>query len=64
VLKIAHCGNISDHLNSQAPLAALARKLDSVYHTQGIDVYYAADGYTISRAQIEGYIEKQHMVPG
>jgi len=55
---------LSDHLNSQAPLAALARKLDSVYHNQGIDVYYAADGYTKARAQIEGYIEKQHMVPG
>ena len=54
----------SDHLNSQAPLAALARKLDSMYHAQGIDVYYAADGYVKARTQIEGYIEKQQMVPG
>jgi creatinine amidohydrolase/Fe(II)-dependent formamide hydrolase-like protein len=55
---------LSDHFNSQPPLAALARKLDSVYHTQGIDVYYAADGYTNARAQIEEYIEKQQIVPG
>ena len=55
---------LSDHLNSQAPLAALARKLDSIYHAQGIDLYYAADGYVKARAQIEGDIEKQHMVPG
>jgi creatinine amidohydrolase len=55
---------LSDHFNSQAPLAALARKLDSMYHAQGIDVYYAADGYVKARAQIEAYIEKQHIVPG
>ena len=55
---------LSDHFNSQPPLAALARKLDSVYRRKGIDVYYAADGYTKARAQIEEYIEKQHIVPG
>ena len=55
---------LSDHFNSQPPLAALARKLDTMYHAQGIDVYYAADGYTKARVQIEEYIEKQHIVPG
>ena len=55
---------LSDHFNSQPPLAALAKKLDSAYRTHGVDVYYAADGYTKARAQIEAYLEKQQIVPG
>ena len=55
---------ISDHFNSQKPLAELAKELDNRYRSQGIDIYYAADGYTKARKEIEDYIEKQNIVPG
>lgn len=55
---------LSDHFNSQAPLAALAKKLDSVYRLQGIDIYFASDGYAKAREQIEAFLEKQNIVPG
>lgn len=55
---------MSDHLNSQKPLAELAAKLSKLYHVQGIDVYYASDGYTKARKQIEDSIEKQNITPG
>lgn len=55
---------MSDHLNSQKPLAELAGKLSKLYHAQGIDVYYASDGYTKARKQIEDSIEKQNIIPG
>ena len=55
---------MSDHFNSQQPLAELAKELNKKYHPQGIDIYYAADGYTKARKEIEDYIEKQYIVPG
>ena len=55
---------MSDHFNSQKPLAELAKKLDRMYRSQGVDIYYAADGYTKARKEIEDYIEKQNIVPG
>ena len=55
---------LGDHGPSQAPLAALARKLDNLYRGQGIDLYYAGDGYTKARSQIEAYLKSQRMVPG
>ena len=55
---------MSDHFNSQQPLAALAKKLSKIYNEQNIDVYYASDGYTKARKEIEASIEKQHIVPG
>lgn len=55
---------MSDHFNSQKPLSELAKKLDNGYRSQGIDIYYAADGYTKARKEIEDYIEKQNIVPG
>ena len=55
---------MSDHFNSQKPLAQLAKELDSTYSSRGIDIYYAADGYTKARKEIEDYIEKQNIVPG
>ena len=55
---------MSDHFNSQKPLAELAKELDSKYRSAGIDIYYAADGYTRARKEIEDFIEKQNIVPG
>ena len=55
---------MSDHFNSQKPLAQLAKELDSTYSSRGIDIYYAADGYTKARKEIEDYIEQQNIVPG
>jgi creatinine amidohydrolase/Fe(II)-dependent formamide hydrolase-like protein len=55
---------MSDHFNSQQPLAELAKKLSNIYHGQNIDVYYASDGYTKARKEIEASIEKQNIVPG
>lgn len=55
---------MSDHFNSQQPLKELAVKLSNIYQTQGIDVYYASDGYTKARKQIEDFIEKQNVTPG
>ena len=55
---------MSDHFNSQKPLAELAKELDNKFRSEGIDVYYAADGYTKARKEIELYIEKQNIVPG
>jgi creatinine amidohydrolase/Fe(II)-dependent formamide hydrolase-like protein len=55
---------MSDHFNSQQPLAELAKKLSEIYHEQNIDVYYASDGYTKARKEIEASIEKQNIVPG
>jgi len=55
---------MNDHFNSQQPLATLAKKLDSIYHAKGVDVYYAGDGYTKARRQIEDYIEKRNIIPG
>ena len=55
---------MSDHFNSQKPLAELAKELDNKYRSQGIDIYYAADGYTKARKEIEDYIEKQNIVAG
>ena len=55
---------MSDHFNSQQPLAELAKKLSKIYHEQNIDIYFASDGYTKARKQIEDAIEKQHITPG
>lgn len=55
---------MSDHFNSQKPLAELAKELEKKYHSDGIDIYYAADGYTKARKEIEDFVEKQNMVPG
>ena len=55
---------MSDHFNSQKPLAELAKELDKKYRSEGIDIYFAADGYTKARKEIEDYVEKQHIVAG
>ncbi|ALW86681.1 hypothetical protein AUC43_17295 [Hymenobacter sedentarius] len=55
---------LGDHGPSQAPLAALARKMEARYRGQGIDVYYAADGYTTARKQIEASLKRQGLVGG
>ena len=55
---------MSDHFNSQKPLAELAKELDNKYRSEDIDIYYAADGYTKARKEIEGYVEKQNIVAG
>ena len=55
---------LGDHGTSQASLAALARKLDALYRGQGIDLYYAGDGYTKARKQIEAYLKSQRITPG
>ena len=55
---------MSDHLNSQQPLAELAKKLSKIYHDQNIDVYFASDGYAKARKEIEASIEKQNIIPG
>ena len=55
---------MSDHFNSQKPLAELAKELDNKYRSEGIDIYYAADGYTKARKEIEDYVEKQNIVAG
>ena len=55
---------MADHFYSQKPLAELAKALDDRYRSQGIDIYYAADGYTKARKEIEDYIEKQNITPG
>ena len=55
---------MSDHFNSQKPLAELAKELDNKYRSAGIDIYYAADGYTKARKEIEDYVEKQNIVAG
>ena len=55
---------LGDHGPSQAPLAALARKLDNLHRGQGIDLYYAGDGYTKARRQIEAYLKSQRIISG
>lgn len=55
---------MSDHYNSQEPLAALATKFSTLYRAQVIGVYYEGDGYTKARQQIEDAIEKQNTIPG
>ena len=55
---------MSDHYTSQQPLEELAKKLSKVYHEQNIDMYYASNGYTKAREEIEESIKKQNIVPG
>ena len=59
-----HIVFLGDHGTSQALLAALSRKMDAVYRGQGIDVYYAADGYTKARSQIEATLKSRGLVGG
>lgn len=54
---------MSDHFNSQKPLEELAKKLNNIYRSESIHIYYAADGYTRARQEIEDYIQQRGLVP-
>ncbi|MCI3131977.1 creatininase family protein [Phenylobacterium aquaticum] len=47
---------LSDHGPSQAPLKALAEKLDAEFAPKGVRVFFVSDSYTRARSEIEAEI--------
>lgn len=53
---------MGDHGGNQAPLQALAPKLDEKYRPKGVRVFFSGDAYAKSDAEIEAYL-KEHGYP-
>lgn len=53
---------MGDHGGNQAPLQALAPKLDAKYRAKGVRVFFSGDAYAKSDAEIEAYL-KDHGYP-
>jgi len=47
---------MGDHGGNQAPLKALAAKLDAKYRSQSVRVFYSSDAYLKSDREIEAYL--------
>ena len=54
---------MGDHAGNQAPLKALAPKLDAKYCSQGVRVFYSSDAYTKSDREIEAYLTEHGFPP-
>jgi creatinine amidohydrolase len=54
---------IGDHDGNQAPLQALAPKLDAEYRSQGVRVFYSSDAYFKSNQEIEAYLLEHGFPP-
>ncbi len=53
---------MGDHGGNQAPLKALAPKLDAKYRSQGVRVFYSSDAYLKSDREIEAYLMEHGFV--
>ena len=54
---------IGDHDGNQAPLKALADKLDPKYRARGARVFYSSDAYYKSNREIETYLSEHGFPP-
>ncbi|MGE5246534.1 MAG: creatininase family protein [Betaproteobacteria bacterium] len=54
---------MGDHGGNQAPLQALAPKLDARYRPQGARVFFAGDVYAKADAEVEAYLQAHHFPP-
>jgi creatinine amidohydrolase/Fe(II)-dependent formamide hydrolase-like protein len=54
---------MGDHDGNQAPLQALAPKLDAKYRSQGVRVFYSSDAYVKSNHEIEAYLVEHGFPP-
>lgn len=55
---------LGDHGPSQAPLKAVAEKLDAEYAPRGVRVFFVSDNYARARAEIEAEIRASGHTPG
>jgi creatinine amidohydrolase/Fe(II)-dependent formamide hydrolase-like protein len=53
---------MADHGGNQAPLKALAPKLDEKYRSKGVRVFFSGDAYAKSDAEIDAWL-KEHGYP-
>jgi creatinine amidohydrolase len=53
---------MGDHGGNQAPLQALAPKLDEKYRAKGVRVFFSGDAYAKADAEIDAYL-KEHAYP-
>jgi len=54
---------MGDHGGNQAPLQALAPRLDERYRSRGVRVFFAGDSYAKADAEIEAYLQAHGFPP-
>lgn len=54
---------MGDHGGNQAPLKALAPRLDEKYRPQGVRVFFSGDAYAKADAEVEAYLNAHQFPP-